>query len=368
MKTLNNSNKAELIQKTIGQIQQLTRMLDTQTVNLMEVCGTHTMSVYRHGIKNVLTASIHLLAGPGCPVCVTPTNIVDAAILMVRKPNVILTTFGDMIKVPGKETTLAKEKANGADVRIVYSPLDALDIARSNPTGEIVFIGVGFETTAPTIAATILEAEKQKIQNFSIICSHKVMPPPMRALVESGEIKIDGFLCPGHVSTITGAKIFEFLAKDYHIPCVVAGFEALDILQSIEMLLRQIVTHRAEVEIQYSRCITWEGNRKAQAVLEKVFQPCDVEWRGLGIIPQSGLELRKEYKRFDALTKMNVTLPEASHIPGCICGDILRGTHSPAECKLFQKVCTPENPIGPCMVSSEGTCAAYYKYENAYAV
>ena len=352
------------IQDTIGWIHKLTTELKHRTVNLMEVCGTHTMSVYRHGIKQVIPSQVHLLAGPGCPVCVTPTNIVDAAILLAKIPQVILTTFGDMIKVPGKESTLAIEKANGLDIRIVYSPLDALRMAQENPKKEIVFIGVGFETTAPIIAATILKAEKENITNFSVLCSHKVMPPPMKALVESREIRIDGFICPGHVSTITGAKIYDFLARDYHIPCVVAGFEPLDILQTIAMLLKQILENRAEVEIQYDRCITWNGNEKAQLVMDMVFEFCDTEWRGLGNIPGSGLRLREKFQAFDALVKFNIPLPESFKIPGCICGDILRGIRDSLDCRLFNNVCTPEHPIGPCMVSSEGTCAAFYKYEK----
>lgn len=366
MNPLAELRNPHLVQECIGHIHQLTKELGCSNVQFMEVCGTHTMSVYRHGIKNVLPPQIRLLAGPGCPVCVTPTNIVDMAIMLAQRPDVIMTTFGDMIKVPGKKSNLAKEKGNGCDVRVVYSPLDALDIAKENSEKEIVFIAVGFETTSPAIAATVLQAEKEKIRNFSVLVSHKVMPPPMKALVESKEIQIDGFLCPGHVSTITGAKIFDFLAEDYHIPCVVAGFEPLDILQSIEMLLRQITMERAEVEIQYDRCITWEGNRKAQAILGTVFEPCDAEWRGIGVVPGSGLKLKKRFRYFDTLVKFDMELPSAVHIPGCICGDVLRGAKSPADCKLFKRACTPENPIGPCMVSSEGTCAAYFKYEKAY--
>ena len=366
MNRFENMKQSNSIHNCIDNIHKCSSLLSKKQIHLMEVCGTHTMSVFRHGIKQILPSSIRLLAGPGCPVCVTPTNLVDVAILASKIPNVIITTFGDMMKVPGSESNLLKEKSNRGNIRIVYSPLDALKFARENITTEIIFLAVGFETTAPTVAATILQAEKEHISNFSLICSHKVMPPPMRALSESGEIRIDGFICPGHVSTITGAKIFEFLARDYHIPCVVSGFEPLDILQSIEMLLQQIISQRSEVEIQYRCCTTWHGNLKAQSVLTKVFEPCDSEWRGLGNISNSGLKLNKNYRQYDALIKFNLHMPKPVHIQGCICGEILRGVKEPVDCCFFRSACSPETPIGPCMVSNEGACAAYYKYEKHY--
>lgn len=354
----------KLLQKHIKNIHQLTELMDNRTIHLMEVCGTHTMSVYRHGIKQVLPKSIHLLSGPGCPVCVTPTEIIDAVIELTNIPNVILTTFGDIIKVPGSKTNLRKLKGQGAEIHIVYSSLDALEYARKYPNKKIVFIGVGFETTAPTIAATILLAEKENIRNYYVLSAHKVIPPAMRALVEDKEIQIDGFICPGHVSSITGAKIYEFLAKEYHIPCVVAGFESLDILLAIEMLIRQIYEKRALVEVQYNRSVSWNGNQKAQLVLEQVFEPMDDNWRGFGVIPRSGLKLKSNYSQFDAFKKFSIKLIESQQPTACICGDILRGMKLPDECKLYRRICTPENPIGPCMVSSEGACAAFYKYEN----
>jgi len=349
-------------------------------LTIMEVCGSHTMSIYRYGLKNLLPPNLRLLSGPGCPVCVTSTSYIDTAIAMTQgadscptaKKEVIITTFGDMMRVPGSSSSLEKERAKGAAVAVVYSTLDALSLAEKYPEKEVVFLAIGFETTAPTVAASIIEAERRGLKNYFVLTSHKVMPPVMKALLKDKELNLDGFLCPAHVSTIIGSRPYEFIAKDYHIPCVIAGFEPLDILLGIYILLEQIVKKEARVRIQYSRVAKQDGNPTALALLDKVFEPCDVEWRGLGLIPKSGLKLRKQYERFDALTVFRISdfgfrinseiRNPQSAINGCICGDILRGIKLPTDCTLFKKVCNPEHPVGACMVSSEGTCAAWYKY------
>jgi hydrogenase expression/formation protein HypD len=285
---------------------------------------------------------------------------------------VLITTFGDMMRVPGSSSSLEKERAKGASVTVVYSTLDALHLAEKHPDKKVVFLAIGFETTAPTIAASVIEAEMRGLKNYFVLTAHKVMPPVMKALLTDKELNLDGFLCPAHVSTIIGSRPYEFIARDFHIPCVIAGFEPLDILQGIYMLLEQIVKKEASVQIEYSRVAKREGNPAALALLDKVFEPCEAEWRGLGLIPGSGLKLRDRYARFDALTVFRISDFEfridsairnpQSEIKGCMCGDILRGVKLPADCKLFGKVCNPEHPVGACMVSSEGTCAAYYKY------
>ncbi len=354
------------VKAQITELHELSRKLKDRSLSFMEVCGTHTMSVFRNGIHSLLPDNIHLVSGPGCPVCVTPSSLVDMALELATQPHVIVTTFGDMMKVPGKVTSLSRQKASGSDIRVVYSPLDALALAKDSPDYEIVFIGVGFETTAPAIGATIQTADQKNIRNFSVLCSHKTMPQAMRAIVEAGEIHISGFLCPGHVSAVTGANLFNFVPGDYHLPCVVAGFEAGDILQGLVMLTRQILDNRAEVEIQYQRCVSLEGNLKAQAVIQKVFEPCDTEWRGFGIIPGSGLKIKKSYSAWDAEIKFTLIAPESVPVPGCLCGEILRGVKTPADCALFGTRCTPEDPVGACMVSNEGTCAAYFRYHRDF--
>src|SRR3989338_4983383 len=349
-------------------------------ITIMEVCGSHTMNIYRYGLKKLLPANIRLLSGPGCPVCVTSVSYIDTAIAFSRSNStssnsgrdVLITTFGDMMRVPGSSSSIEKERAKGASVTVVYSTLDALHLAEKYPDKEIVFLAVGFETTAPTIAASVIEAERRGLKNYFVLTAHKVMPPVMKALLTDKELNLDGFLCPAHVSTIIGSRPYEFIAKDFHIPCVIAGFEPLDILQGLYMLLEQIVKKEAIVQIEYSRVAKREGNPTALALLDKVFEPCDVEWRGLGFIPQSGLKLRSRYERFDAHTVFRIwdfgfqinsaICNPQSEINGCICGDILRGVKTPPECKLFKNICNPEHPVGACMVSSEGTCAAYYKY------
>ncbi len=331
-------------------------------VNLMEVCGTHTVSIFRHGIRNLLPYGVTHLSGPGCPVCVTANADLDKAIALAQIPGVILATFGDMFKVPASYSSLREAKAEGADVRLVYSTLDALEIARANPQKQVVFFAVGFETTAPTIACSILEAEREGIENFSIVSVHKLIPPAIKALLNGEEVRIDGFILPGHVSTIIGSRPYEFIPRDYGVACAIAGFEPLDILWAVDMLLRQIADGEVRVEIGYRRAVRREGNPVALEKMYRVFEVCDAEWRGLGVIPKSGLRLRREYEHFDAERRFDVETPPPREHPACRCGEVLRGVTSPPECPLFARACTPEHPIGPCMVSVEGSCAAWYRY------
>ena len=343
-------------------IHERAERLAGRTVRLMEVCGTHTMALFRSGIRAMLPPTVKLLSGPGCPVCVTPMGVVDAAIGVARRDGVALATFGDMVRVPGSRSSLERARAEGADVRIVYSPLDALKLAEAEPARRVVFFAIGFETTSPTVAATVAYARDRSLANFLIIPAHKLIPPAMKALLEGGDVQVDGFLCPGHVSVTTGSGVFEPLAERYQAPCVVTGFEAEDILDGIAMLLHQLVEGRPTVEIQYKRWVSREGNRKAQQRIAEVFEVCDTAWRGLGVIPQSGLGLRDELSRFDALAGLGIEVPPELENPGCSCGDVLRGVLDPPECPLFAKACTPASPVGPCMVSTEGSCAAFYRY------
>lgn len=331
-------------------------------MTLMEVCGTHTMSIYQYGIRSLLPPQVRLISGPGCPVCVTPISYVDQAIAYARRPQTLVATFGDMIRVPGSTSSLLREKAEGADVRIVYSPLDAVGLAEKNPELTIVFLGVGFETTAPTIAGSLLEAEKRGLKNYFVLCAHKTMPAPMAALTSDPELQVDGYICPAHVSTIIGSEAYRPLVEDFGVPCVVTGFEPVDMLRGIQMLVRQVVAGEAKVECEYQRIVKPQGNRVAQEILARVFEPCDAEWRGIGSIPDSGLQLRTAYQKFDALRMLPVEVEEPREHQGCLCGEILKGKVTPVDCPLFRKTCTPEHPIGACMVSSEGTCAAVYKY------
>lgn len=325
----------------------------------MEVCGTHTMAVFKFGLRGILPRNIKLISGPGCPVCVTPNEYLDHAIAIAKLPDVIITTFGDMMRVPGSRSSLEKEKADGKSVKMVYSTLDALDIAKRNPGKEVVFLGVGFETTAPTVAASIISAKREGVKNYSVLCAHKTMPEALEALMKDGDINIDGFLLPGHVSAIIGVRPYKFLAEKYNTGCVVAGFESVDILQAILMLVDQ---KKPEVEIQYKRIIETGGNPLARKMMELVFEKCQSEWRGIGKVRDGGLKVRKEFSDFDASKKFKVKPVRSHEKMGCICGMVLKGMKTPPECKLFGKSCNPENPIGACMVSTEGTCAAYYKY------
>jgi len=329
----------------------------------MEVCGTHTVTAFRSGLRSLLPATITLQSGPGCPVCVTPTSFIDRAIALTRQSNVTIATFGDLVRVPGTESSLERERAQGARVTVVYSALDALGDAERHPDRQVVFLGVGFETTAPTVAWTVKQAAADGRNNFSVLGAHKTMPPAMAALMRGGETRIDGFLCPGHVSTVIGSRPYEFLCRDYRIPCVVTGFEPGDMILAIEMILRQRIERRANVEIQYTRGVSETGNTEAQSILRQVFEACDSEWRGLGTIPHSGLRLRTAYRAHDALLRWpELELPLPIAPSGCLCGEVLRGARTPPECPLFRTQCTPETPAGACMVSSEGACAAYYRY------
>lgn len=336
----------------------------TGPVKLMEVCGTHTVAIAKNGLRAVMPEWVTLLSGPGCPVCVTANADIDTAIELARQPQVIVTTFGDMVKVPGSYSSLSREKAEGRDVRIVYSPLDALALAEREPDREVVFVAVGFETTAPLIAAAILRAREQRLENFSVFCAHKTVPAALEALANDPEVKISGFILPGHVSTIIGSRPYEYLASEYHIPGVITGFEPVDVLQGIYMLLKQLEEGRAEIEIAYHRGVMPEGNPHARALVDEVFEPVDADWRGIGVIPGTGLKIREEFAHYDAVRRIPITLPEPREIKGCQCGEVLRGITLPFECKLFGKGCTPEHPIGPCMVSSEGSCAAYYRFTD----
>jgi len=357
LKYIDEYRNKEIAQNILWQIKSISQ----KKINLMEVCGSHTVSIFRNGIRKILPPNINLISGPGCPVCVTPIQYIDEIIAFSRKDNFIITTFGDMIRVPGSNSTLEKEKANGSDIRIVYSTLDALKIAYDNPFKNVVFMGVGFETTSPTIASVILKAKEEKINNFSVLCVAKIMPPAMKSLLDAEEVNIDGFICPGHVSAIIGSKPYSFIASQYNIPCVISGFEPLDILQTIFMLVKQIEKNKAKVEIQYKRIVKPEGNKIALEKINRVFKIVDSEWRGMGKIPLSGLEIRDKYEQFNA-RKFSISVERPKEISGCRCGEVLRGIIIPPECPLFGKICTPEDPKGACMVSSEGTCAAYYKY------
>lgn len=340
-------------------LEQIKKESKTPVV-IMEVCGGHTMALYRNGIHSLLPETVRMVSGPGCPVCVSDIRFIDHAIALSRKPEVIITTYGDLIRVPGSTSSLEKEKAAGADVRIVWSALDAVTLAQRHPDKKIVFLGIGFETTSPGTAIAVLDAQKKQVSNFFTLCSHKIMPPAMAALIDEG-VLIDAYLCPGHVSVITGSGIYEPIAGRYGKPCVISGFDPTDILQSILMIVRQVAAKEARVEIQYTRVVHPQGNLRAQTMLDKVFTPADDWWRGLGVIRDSGLKLNDPFKQWDAMS-IPVEIEEAREAAGCICGSILKGIRQPIECPLFAKVCTPDTPVGACMVSSEGACAACYQY------
>jgi len=362
MKYINEYRDAELGKHLVSSIQHKS----VKAVRLMEFCGGHTVSIARYGIRQLLPPTIKMLSGPGCPVCVTANADLDKAIALASFPDVIITTFGDMIKVPASRSSLQQVKAQGGDIRIVYSTQDALEIARDNPGRPVVFIGIGFETTAPTVAASILQAEQQGIDNYYVLSQHKLCPPVIKALLDSGEVKLDGIVCPGHVSAVIGSHPYDFIPRDYGIACVVSGFEPLDILLCVDMLVAQIENGKPEVEIAYRRGVRPEGNRVALELLYKVFEVCDGNWRGIGVVPGSGLKLRKEYESYDAGHVFRIEPGEPVEPKGCICGDILRGVKTPLDCRLFKAACDPEHPVGPCMVSAEGSCAACYQYGEGY--
>ena len=335
----------------------------TRPARLMEFCGGHTVAIFKYGIRQLLPPTIEMLSGPGCPVCVTATADLDKVIALSRQPGVIIATFGDLLRVPSSHSSLQQARAEGSDIRVVYSTLDALNIARQNRGRPVVFIGIGFETTAPTIAASIIQAEEEKLKNYHVLSLHKLTPPVTRALLDSGETRLDGIVCPGHVSTIIGSRAWEFIPRSYGIACAVSGFEPLDILYCISLLVEQIEGRQPRVETAYSRAVRPEGNLRALKLLEQVFDISPANWRGIGTVPDSGLSLKESYQAFDAERVFQIHIEEESGEPkGCICGAVLRGVETPLDCKLFGTACTPEQPVGPCMVSSEGTCAAYYHY------
>ena len=366
MKYVDEFRDPQKAQALLQEIKKLGEQLErgkNNPLKLMEVCGGHTHSIFKYGLEEILPESIELIHGPGCPVCVMPRGRLDDAIALSQNPNVIFVTFGDAMRVPGSKNSLLQAKAQGADIRMVYSPLDSLPIAKNNPDKEVIFFGLGFETTSPSTALTILQAESENINNFSIFSNHVLVIPALETLLQNPDLQLDGFIGPGHVSMVIGVQPYHFIAEHYHKPLVVSGFEPLDILQSIWMLLKQMVENRCEVENQYNRLVQTEGNTVAINAINKVFEVRDdFEWRGLGDIPKSGLKIRLEYAKFDAEAKFTLPNLKVADHKACQCGEILKGVLKPWECKVFGTACTPEMPIGSCMVSSEGACAAYYKY------
>jgi hydrogenase expression/formation protein HypD len=359
MKFIDEYRQHEIAGKLAEEIARMT----AQSLKIMEVCGGHTHTIFKYGIEDLLPPNITMIHGPGCPVCVIPLGRVDDSISIALQPEVIFTTFGDMMRVPGSKTSLLQAKAEGADVRMVYSPLDALKIAKQNPNRQVVFLALGFETTAPSTAMTILQAAKDGVENFTVFCNHILIVPALKAMLDSPDLKLDGFLGPGHVSTAIGTRPYDFVPKEYGKPLVVSGFEPLDILQSVYMIVKQIIEGRAEIENQYARVIHRDGNPKAMKVICEVFEPREYfEWRGLGSIAHSGMKLRRKYAAFDAEVKFTVPGLRIADPKACQCGEILKGVKRPWECKVFGTACTPETPIGSCMVSSEGACAAYYNF------
>jgi len=350
-----------LIQKTAEEIR---RLIDpNRHYRIMEVCGGHTFSIYRFGLQDLLPSNVELVHGPGCPVCVLPMGRVDDGLSLSENPRVILTAFGDMMRVPGRRGSPLELKARGADIRMVYSPLDALKLARENPDREVVFFAIGFETTAPSTALTLLRARALGVKNFSVFCNHVLIVPAIRAILDSPDMRLDAFIGPGHVSTVIGCRPYEFIARDYGKPVVISGFEPLDLLQSILMILRQLQEGRAEVENQYKRAVPWEGNLPALRAMAEVFELRPYfEWRGLGFISQSALRLREEFAPWDAEVRFAVPGVRVTDPKAAQCGEVLKGVLKPPQCKLFGRECTPEYPIGALMVSSEGACAAYYHH------
>lgn len=347
-------------------LQRLETLLDAMPrpgLRFMEVCGTHTVSIFRGGLRSLLPEKVTHLTGPGCPVCVTDDSEVATILKLAEQPGVILATFGDLLRVPGPDgQSLKYAQASGARISVIYSPLDALALAVAHPQDLVVFPGVGFETTAPAVAATILTARQQKISNFAVYSCHKLVPPALAALLADTDADIDAFLLPGHVSTILGPGPYSFIAEDWKRPAIIAGFEPADILDALCRMVAQYATGVFQVENAYPRAVGENGNPRARAILDEVFQVCDASWRGLGRIPDSGLALRPAWADFDALSRLALSPSAGKHIPGCRCGEVLRGKMSPGLCPLFGKACTPASPVGPCMVSTEGSCAAYYNY------
>lgn len=359
MKYIDEYRNSDLVAK----IADLIKRNSFRNYIFMEVCGGHSAAIHRFGIPSLLPDGIKLISGPGCPVCVTGTDFIDKSVALAQIDGTIITTFGDMIRVPGTASSLEYEKSSGKDIRVVLSAGEALKTAIQNPSRKVVFLAIGFETTAPGTAVTIREAGKSKTGNFFVLCGHKVMPPAMKALLDEGS-EIDGFICPGHVAAITGSGIFRFIPENHNIACVVSGFEPTDILLSVLMLINQVNKKSPAVEIQYKRAVSETGNSIALKLMDEVFEPADVTWRGLGVIRSGGLKLRPEYKFMDAEESFPLNIIPGKHDGRCICGEILRGVKTPADCDYFGKTCLPENPVGACMVSSEGSCNVWYRYKT----
>lgn len=348
-----------------GLLDRLNRALDGRSMRFMEVCGTHTVSIFQSGLRSLLPDTVAHLSGPGCPVCVTHDAEVAAFLDLAERERVIIATFGDLLRVPGPGgRSLKHAQAQGARVEIVYSPLDALTLAAENPGDTVVFLGIGFETTVPTVAATLLTARQRKLENFCVLSLHKLVPPALRALLDDSQCAVEAFLLPGHVSTILGLEPYAFLAEKYRVPGVVGGFQPADILLALCMMAEQIRDNAPAVVNAYPRAVGDAGNPRARALLEQFFTPADALWRGIGSIPMSGLTLRPEYQDLDAMVRLDLKLPDVPPLPGCRCGDVLKGRMAPPDCPLFGKKCTPATPVGPCMVSTEGSCAAYFKYSE----
>ncbi|WP_020683318.1 hydrogenase formation protein HypD [Marinobacterium rhizophilum] len=355
--------KARVLLKEIEQLAEQIHQRIQRPVYLMEVCGGHTHSIFRYGIETMLPACIELIHGPGCPVCVLPMGRVDDCVALAQDSKVILTTFGDAMRVPGSKKSLLAAKAEGCDVRMVYSPMDALGLARKNPDREVIFFGLGFETTMPSTALTLLQARREGITNFSLFCNHITIIPTIKAVLDSPDLKLDGFLGPGHVSMVIGNAPYQFIAEHYKKPVVIAGFEPLDILQSIWMLLKQLAAKESKVENQYSRVVPDKGNRVALDAISEVFELREFfEWRGLGSIDHSGVKMKQSWADYDAEAKFVVPAIKIADPKSCQCGEVLKGAIKPWDCKVFGRACTPETPLGALMVSSEGACAAYYQY------
>jgi len=360
MRFIDEFRDSELAKRVVREIE---RIAEGRRFRIMEICGGHTHTIYRYGLHDVLPANIELVHGPGCPVCVLPMGKVDDAIAIAKHEGVILATFGDMMRVPGSEGSLIDAQADGADVRMVYSPLDALKLAHQNPDRKVVFFAIGFETTAPSTAVTLLHAKRLGVRNFFVFCNHVLVVPAIKALLDSPETRLDGFIGPGHVTTVIGSKAWEFIPKDYGKGIVISGFEPLDMLQAIYMLVKQLIEGEPRVDVQYTRAVRLDGNTKAKEVMAQVFELRETfEWRGLGWIEKSALKLKPEFAEFDAELHFDLPRRQVADPKVCQCGEVLRGAILPWECKVFGTACTPEHPIGACMVSSEGACAAVYQY------
>ncbi|MBN2803761.1 MAG: hydrogenase formation protein HypD [Deltaproteobacteria bacterium] len=350
-----------LTKKILASGEQLKRI--GREISIMEVCGSHTMAISRFGIRDLLPENIKLLSGPGCPVCVTDTGYIDAAVKLADK-GVIIATFGDMIRVPGSAESLADSRARGGDIRVCYSSSMAVDIANDNPQKEVVFLAIGFETTMAPVTSLLTVVINAGVKNLSLLTAYKLVPPALDALISDPEVKVDAFICPAHVSAIIGSDAYKPYVEDFNVPCIVCGFEPLDILYGVDNVASQFVNGTVELVNQYSRVVKPEGNVNAQKVFEKYLEPVDAAWRGIGVIPASGMGIKKEYEKYDAAKRFSISIEGGKPQPGCLCGDVLKGKIIPPQCPQFGKSCTPSKPVGPCMVSSEGSCAAYYKYER----